>query len=64
MSIRFMWGGFSTVHNVSLVHGSDALAAVSLRVMERITSDAFRRVPGDELDGLDNTIDHLRRVSV
>ena len=43
---------------------SDAVAAAGLGVVERVARDALGGVPGDELDGLDNTIDYLRRVSV
>lgn len=46
------------------MHGSYALAAVSLRVVERVTRNAFRSVPSDELDGLNNAVDDLPRVLV
>ena len=60
MSIRFMWGGFSTVHDVSLVHGSNTLSAVSLGVVECITSDTLGSLPGNKLDRLNNAIDNLK----
>ena len=50
------------IHNVSLVDGSDPIAAMSLSVMERIASNSLRRVPGDQLDGLHDTVDNLTRT--
>ena len=41
------------------MHGSDALTAMRLGVVERVTSDAFRGVPSDQLDGLDDTINNF-----
>ena len=49
------------VHNVCLVNGSHPLAAGLLGIMERITRDAFRGVPGDELDGLHDAIYDLQK---
>ena len=48
------------LHDVCLVDGGDALAAVRLGVVERVPRDALRGIPGNQLDGLDDTIDNLR----
>lgn len=64
MSVRYSRDVMGTVHDVRLMHGSHALATVSLRIVERVTRNAFRSIPSDELDRLNNAVDDLRRVLV
>ena len=47
------------VHDVCLVDGSDPLAAARLSVMKRVASHTLRSVPGDQLNGLNDTVDDL-----
>jgi hypothetical protein len=41
------------------VYSGDAVTAGLRCVVERITGNTLRRLPGDELDGLNNTIDNF-----
>ena len=47
------------LHDVGLVDGSDTVTTSRLGVVECITSDTLRSVPGNELDGLDNSVNNL-----
>ena len=42
------------------MHGSNTLSAVSLGVVECITSDTLGSLPGNKLDRLNNAIDNLK----
>ena len=44
------------------MNGSDPLAAAGLGVVERVARDALGGVPGDELDGLNDTVDNLANI--
>lgn len=46
-------------HDVRLVDSGDTLASTRLRIVEGVAGHALRRVPCNELDGLDDTIDNL-----
>lgn len=45
------------LHNVGLVDGGDLVTARLLGVVEGVTSDTLGSLVGDELDGLDDTLD-------
>ena len=46
-------------HDVGLVDGSNALTAVRLGIVERVSRNAFGGIPSDELNGLDDTVNNL-----
>lgn len=46
-------------HNSSLVHSSNSVPSTDLSVVERVSSDSLGSVVGDQLDGLNDTIDDL-----
>lgn len=50
------------LHNVGLVDSSDTITADGFSVSESITSNTLRSFSGDQLDGLNNTIDNLIHV--
>ena len=52
--------GLPDLHDVGLVHGGNTLAASGSSIVERVTGDALRGVPCDELDGLNNTVHNLQ----
>lgn len=47
------------LHDVSLVDGSDTVAASILGVVEGVAGAAVGSILGDQLDGLDNTVNDL-----
>lgn len=49
----------AAIHNVRLVDGSNASASMGLSVMEGVASNALRSIPGNQLDGLHDTVDNL-----
>jgi hypothetical protein len=51
-------------HDVGFVNGSDALTATGLGMVECIPGDTLGRVPCNEFDRLDNTVDNLRGVNI
>lgn len=46
------------LHDGGLVDNADLLAANLVGLLEGEAQDALRRLPGDELDALNNTVDH------
>lgn len=46
-------------HDVGFVHRGDTLPATALSIVEGITRNTLGRLPGDELDGLYDTVDDL-----
>lgn len=48
------------LHDISLVYRSHPFSPTGLRVVERVSSHAFRRFVSDELDGLNDPINNLK----
>lgn len=48
------------LHDISLVYRGHPFSSTGLRVVERVSSHAFRRVVSDELDGLNDPINNLK----
>ncbi len=44
------------------MHGSNTLPALRLSIVESIPGNTLRRVPGNELDRLHNTVDNLETI--
>lgn len=47
-------------HDVSLVDSRHSVSALGFGVVECVASHSFGSFPGDELDGLNDTVDNLR----
>lgn len=47
------------MHNVGFVDSRDSVATNAFGIVEGISCDAFRCLPCDKLNGLDNTVDDL-----
>lgn len=50
-------------HDICLVDCSDTLSSAGLGVVESISSNPLRGVPGNQFDGLNHTINDLRGMS-
>lgn len=47
------------LHDIGFVYGGDTLAPTGLCIVESIARNTFRRIPGNQLDGLNDAIDDL-----